>query len=462
MLHPLTTRLLLALLFLPLAACAAAPAAPTKETVLDNGMRVIVREDHRAPVVVSQVWYKVGSSYEHDGITGISHVLEHMMFKGTEKHPAGEFSRIIAENGGRENAFTSHDYTAYFQQLEKSRLPVSIELEADRMRNLLLPPEELTKEVKVVMEERRMRTDDNPDALTYEQFMATAYQVSPYHHPVIGWMTDLEHLDAADLRRWYQQWYAPNNATLVVVGAVKADDVFALARSHFGAHKPSEIKPPKPRIEPAQKGERRIVVKAPAELPSLIMGYRAPSLVTTDAPWKAYALEVLAGVLDGGESARLARELVRGKQIAAGASASYGLTDRLDTLFMLTATPSHDHDIQTVEAALREQITRVRDELISKEELARIKAQVTAAKVYERDSVFYQAMQIGTLATVGLDWREGDRYAERINAVTPEQVRTVAREFLIDDHLTVARLDPQPIDRQRPRAAPGMNHGAIR
>ncbi|HEY0634636.1 MAG TPA: pitrilysin family protein [Gammaproteobacteria bacterium] len=459
--QPLPLRLTVALLMLPLAACAASPAAPTRESVLDNGMRIIVREDHRAPVVVSQVWYKVGSSYEHDGITGISHVLEHMMFKGTAKHGAGEFSRIIAEHGGRENAFTGTDYTAYFQQLEQSRLPVSIELEADRMRNLLLPAEELAKEVKVVMEERRMRTEDNPDALTYEQFMATAFQVSPYHHPIIGWMTDLEHLEAQDLRRWYQQWYAPNNATLVVAGDVKAEEVFALARQHFGAHPASTIEPPKPRIEPPQRGERRIVVKAPAELPSLILGYRAPSLKTSDAPWKAYALEVLAGVLDGGESARLARELVRGQQLAASASAGYGLTERLDTLFMLSATPANGHDIGSVEQALRAQVQRVREELISQEELARIKAQVTAAKVYERDSVFYQAMQIGTLATVGLDWREGDRYVERINAITAEQVRAVAREFLIDDHLTVARLDPQPIDRQRPPAS-GMNHGAVR
>jgi len=325
-----------------------------------------------------------------------------------------------------------------------------------------LPPEEFAKEVKVVMEERRMRTDDNPDALTSEQFMATAYLVSPYHHPVIGWMTDLEHLDVADLRHWYQQWYAPNNATLVVVGDVKTDDVFALARKYFGDFKPSDIQPPKPRAEPAQKGERRIVVKAPAELPSLIMGYHAPSLVTASEPWKAYALEVLAGVLDGGQSARLERELVRGKQIAAGASASYGLSDRLDTLFTLNATPASGHDVEQLEQALRDQVKRVRDELISKEELARIKAQVTAAKVYERDSVFYQAMQIGTFATVGLDWHEADRYAERINAVTPEQVRAVAREFLIDDQLTVARLDPQPIDRQHPPTSGGMNQGVMR
>ncbi len=465
MLRPLHLRLLATLLFLPLAACAATPAAtvmPTKETVLANGMHVIVREDHRAPVVVSQVWYKVGSSYEHDGITGISHVLEHMMFKGTPQHPAGEFSRIIAENGGRENAFTGEDYTAYFQQLEKSRLPVSFELESDRMRNLLLPPEEFAKELKVVMEERRMRTEDNPDSLTYEQFMATAFQVSPYHHPVIGWMNDLDHLDVADLRRWYQEWYAPNNATLVVVGDVKTDDVFAMAKKYFGDFKPSSIEPPKPRIEPQQKGERCITVKAPAELPSLIMGYHAPSLVTADAPWKAYALEVLAGVFDGGESARFERELVRGQQIAASASASYGLTDRLDTLFTLSGTPANGHDIGQLEKALRSQVKRVRDELISNDELARIKAQVTAAKVYERDSVFYQAMQIGTLATVGLDWHEGDKYAERINAITPEQVREVAREYLSEDQLTVAHLEPLPIDRKHPPVSGGMNTGVMR
>lgn len=462
MLHSKPLRLMLALLLLPLAACAALPVATVQETTLANGMKVIVKEDHRAPVVVSQVWYKVGSSYEHDGITGISHVLEHMMFKGTAQHPSGEFSRIIAANGGRENAFTGQDYTAYFQQLEASRLPVSMELEADRMRNLLLPPEEFAKEVKVVMEERRMRTDDSPDALTYEQFMAAAFQVSPYHHPVIGWMTDLEHLQVADLRSWYQQWYAPNNATLVVVGDVQAAEVFALAKQHFGPLQPSTLQPPKPRAEPMQSGERRIVVKAPAELPSLLMGYRAPSLPTAAEPWQGYALEVLAAVLDGGESARFARELVRGQQLAATASVSYGLTDRLDTLFILGGTPARGHTIAELEQALRGQVERVRNELIRGDELARIKAQVTAAKVYERDSVFYQAMQIGTLETIGLDWQEGERFAERINAVTPEQVRQVARQFLNADQLTVAQLDPQPLDKQPVPPRGAISQGAIR
>ena len=208
------------------------------EYQLANGLKILVKEDHRAPVVVSQIWYKVGSSYEHSGSTGVAHVLEHMMFKGTKKHGPNEFSKIISANGGRENAFTGQDYTAYFQQLEKSRLPISFELEADRMANLNLRAEDFEKEVKVVMEERRMRTEDNPQALTYEQFAATAFVSSPYHHPIIGWMDDLEHMDVNDMRSWYKHWYAPNNATLVVAGDVDPDAVFELAKKYFGDSNP--------------------------------------------------------------------------------------------------------------------------------------------------------------------------------------------------------------------------------
>ncbi len=220
------------------------------ESTLDNGLKILVKPDHRAPVVVAQIWYKVGSSYEVGGSTGLSHVLEHMMFKGTAKLAPGKFSKVIAENGGRENAFTGKDYTAYFQQLEKSRLSVSFELEADRMRNLTLPEEEFSKELPVVMEERRLRTEDKPRSLTYEQFSAAAHISSPYHHPIIGWMNDLENMKVADLRAWYQKWYAPNNATLIVVGDVKPDEVFALAKKHYGPLKRSENIPAlKPRIE---------------------------------------------------------------------------------------------------------------------------------------------------------------------------------------------------------------------
>ena len=207
-------------LFLLLSSQALLAAGAVTEYRLDNGLKLLVKEDHRAPVVVSQVWYKVGASYEHDGITGVSHVLEHMMFKGTDAHPPGEFSRIISENGGRENAFTSKDYTAYFQRLEKSRLAVSFELEADRMRNLHLQDKEFQKEINVVMEERRLRTEDKPTALTYEQFIAAAFVSGSVRIPTIGWMNDLENMELEDLQRWYQRWYAPNNAIVVVVGDV--------------------------------------------------------------------------------------------------------------------------------------------------------------------------------------------------------------------------------------------------
>jgi len=415
------------------------------ETTLNNGLKMIVKPDHRAPVVVSQIWYKVGSSYEYAGITGVSHVLEHMMFKGTQKHGSGEFSRIIAEHGGKENAFTGRDYTAYFQQLEVSRLPISFELEADRMRNLTLPEDEFQKELQVVIEERRLRTEDKPSALTYEQFMATAFQASAYHNPVIGWMNDLENLTVEDLAKWYRLWYAPNNATLVVAGDVIPSEVIALAEQYFGPIKPSEQVLQKPRIEPEQRGERRIEVNLQAKLPVIIMGYKTPVFNTFAAAdsWKAYTLEVLAHVLDGGDSARLSRDLIRGEEIAAQAGAGYDLIAKSESLFTLEGVPSNGGGLDVVEAALRQQIKNLQTDLVTKDELRRVKAQVTAAKVYERDSIFYQAMQIGQLETVGIDWREGARYAEQIAQVTAEQVRAVAQEFLIDDRLTVARLNPQ-------------------
>ncbi len=420
------------------------PANPqVYEHRLDNGLKVIVKEDHRAPVVVSQVWYKVGSSYEHSGITGVSHVLEHMMFKGTKQHPPGEFSRIIAANGGRENAFTGQDYTAYFQQLEKSRLPVSFELEADRMHNLVLREDEFRKEIQVVMEERRTRTEDNPQALTYEQFNAAAYVNSPYHAPVIGWMDDLENMTVDDLARWYQSWYAPNNATLVVVGDVKAAEVFALAERYFGDIPPAEIPKLKPRREIQQRGERRIKVKAPAQVPFLIMGYKTPSVVDAEAAWEPYALEMLLGILDGGTSARLTRELVRGQQIAASIGASYDSFSPHQEVFSISATPAQGVSVATLEQAIRRQLERLQQEPVSQDELERVKAQVVASKVYEKDSIFYQAMTIGMLETVGLGWPLGEQYVDRLKAVTAEQVQAVARKYFHDDTLTVAVLEPQ-------------------
>lgn len=425
-----------------------ATLAETKvsERVLSNGLKVLVKEDHRSPVAVSQVWYKVGSSYEPGGITGVSHMLEHMMFKGTDKHPVGEFSKIIAENGGEENAFTGQDYTAYFQTMEASRLAVSFELEADRMRHLHLLPEELKKELQVVTEERRMRTDDNPQAKMQEQFMALAYSNSPYKHPVIGWPADIANYTVEDLQAWYQRWYAPNNATLVVVGDVQANVVFDLAEKYFGELKASDIKPLKPQTEIDQLGVRKMTVKVPAKLPSVLMGYKVPVLKTAEKDIDAYALEVLAGVLDGGSSARLTAALVRGKQIAVSASASYGLSSRLSDLFELEATPAEGKTVNDLELALRDEIKKLQQNLISNEELERIKAQVLASDIFQKDSNFYQAMELGVLETVGLGWQKADEYVAKINQVSAEQVRDVAKKYLIEDHLSIAYLEPQTIN----------------
>jgi zinc protease len=313
------------------------------------------------------------------------------------------------------------------------------------MRSLHLLADELKKELQVVTEERRMRTDDNPQAKMQEHFMSVAYSNSPYKHPVIGWPADIASYTIEDLQAWYQRWYAPNNATVVVVGDVQAQAVFALAEKYFGQLKPSELKPLKPQSEIEQLGVRKIVVKVPAKLPSVLLGYKVPVLNSVTQAWEAYALEVLAGVLDGGNSARLASELVRGKQIAVAAGAGYSLASRLPALFELEATPAEGKTLVELETALKNEVSKLQTDLIKDDELQRIKAQVLASAVYERDSNFYQAMQLGMLETVGLGWQKADDYVGKVSQVSAEQVRDVARKYLTDDHLTIAYLEPQPI-----------------
>ena len=434
-----------------------AVVAQVSEFSLANGMKVIVKEDHRAPVVVSQVWYKVGSSYEPDGITGISHALEHMMFKGTDAVGPGQFARTVSALGGDENAFTSRDYTAYFETLATEHLEKALELEADRMRGLLLDPAEFAKEIEVVKEERRLRTEDKPSGKVYEQFNAVAWRASPYRNPVIGWMNDLDHLTIDDLRGWYRRWYAPNNATLVVVGDVQPEQVRMLAERHFGGIEVSEMPSTKPAAEPAQTGETRVEVKVPARQPYLLMGYKTPIVGTAAEKWEPYALYVLANVLDGGNSARLSRELVRGSGVAASAGAEYGPYSRLPGMFVLDGTPTDGHSTAELEQALRAQVGVLREDLIDDTELKRIVTQAVASKVYQADSLFYQAMEIGTLETIGLDWRLIKTEIDAIRAVTPEQVRSVAQRYLVDDNLTVATLVPLPMDQKPTRPAlPGV------
>lgn len=428
------------------------------EKTLGNGLKVIVKEDHRAPVLVQQIWYRAGSMDESTGTTGIAHVLEHMMFKGTKAVPPGEFSKRIAAAGGRENAFTSYDYTAYFQQLHKDKLELAMKLESDRMRNLMLSDAEFSKEIKVVMEERRMRTDDEPHALLFEKLMAMAFQEHPYQHPIIGWMNDLDTLTAADARSWYRRWYAPNNAVLVVAGDVKASDVFAMAQRYYGVIPSRPLPARKKFSEPPQLGIKRFTIKAPAELPLLVMAYHAPSLRDAQKDTVPYALDVLAGVLDGNQSARLNKILVREKQIASSAGAGYDGAARGPSLFTLEGTPSEGVSVAALEAALREQIAVLARDGVSAEELARVKAQVTANEVYKRDSVFYQAMQIGQLESIGLSYRNIPEMLAKIQAVTAQQVQDAARDILKDDNLIVAVLEPQPLNGKPKRANEGALH----
>lgn len=427
-------------------ACSLSTQAKVHEYHLDNGLRLLVKEDHRAPVVVSQVWYKVGSSYETGGITGISHMLEHMMFKGTKQFGPGQLSAIVSKNGGEQNAFTAEDYTGYYQVFEKSKLPISFELEADRMQNLIFDQNEYLKEHQVVMEERRLRTDDDPQALTHERFMAVAHTASPYHHPVIGWMTDINQLTLNDLKSWYQTWYAPNNATVVVVGDVDPDEVFQLAKRYFGPIPAKTIAAPKQMPEIAPMGPREIVVKTPAKLPWIIMGYNVPTLKTDPKnPWEIYALDVLTGILDGGRSARFEKELVRNQQIANSISTGYSPFDRLDSILTISAVPTANHTTDDVKKAVLKQIEELKQHLVTPSELARVKAQVVAQKLYKKDSISGQAEEIGSLESVGLSWKVGEDYVKNIQAVTPAQIQQVAKKYLVNDRMTVAVLEPLPL-----------------
>jgi zinc protease len=450
----------LALFFLCFTAGAAFAANPPQEKILANGLKVIVKEDHRAPVVVSQVWYKAGSLDEHNGTTGVAHVLEHMMFQGTKQVPSGEFSKQIAAAGGRENAFTNRDHTAYFQTLERSKLALALKLEADRMHNLVLSNKQFDKEIEVVRNERRWRTDDQPHGLVYEQFMASAFHSNPYHWPVIGWMNDLLNMKVEDARAWYHSWYAPNNAVLVVAGDVQADAVFKLAQQYFGALKAKPLPVRKPQVEPVQDGIRRVVVKAPAKLPYLLMGWKAPVIRDVDKDSDPYALEMLSGVLSANAAARLPTALVRDSQIAVDADSGYDSVQRGPGMFIIDATPSEGKSVAELETAIRAQIEKLQRDGVSAEELNRVKAQVIASQVYQRDSVFYQAMQIGEMESAGLNYSAIDKRIEKLKAVTVEQVRDAAKKYLIDDTLTVATLDPQPLDGKKPMAPPkGLHHG---
>ena len=435
-------------------------SASISERTLTNGLKVIVKEDHRAPVAVAQVWYRAGSMDESYGATGVAHLLEHMMFKGTPKVPAGEFSKRIAALGGRENAFTSRDHTAYFQTLQAGRLEQAMVLEADRMAHLTLAPEAFAKEIEVVKEERRLRTDDNPHSRLYEQLMAVAYTEHPYRHPVIGWMNDLENMTVADARQWYDRWYAPNNATLVVAGDVQPEQVFAWAELYYGVIPRRAIPPRKALSEPEPQGARHVVVRAPAKLPVAILAWPAPRLQQPATDVEPYALEILAGVLDGHGSARLPQALVKTQRVAMDVDTSYDPVSRGPAQFVISLTSAEGRPLSDAVNALKQELERLVKDGVSETELARAKAQVVAGQVFQQDSLFYQAMQIGEWEVAGLSWRDRAVRFERLSAVTADQLRAVAEKYLRDTRMTFAELDPLPMATQdgRPGAVSGGAH----
>ena len=420
------------------------------ETVLPNGLKVILLENHKTPLVTFQVWYRVGSRNEAWGKTGLSHMLEHMMFKGTERVGPEEFSRIIQENGGNDNAFTSYDYTAYFENLNADRVQVAIDLEADRMQGLLFREEDFRTERMVVMEERRLRTDDSPQAVLAEQVMATAFEIHPYHWPIIGWMEDIARFTLEDLKAYYKTYYTPINAILVVVGDFRKGDLLPKIEKAFGSLSKSEAPSQERDTDPPQIGERRIFVKKEAQLPSLVIGYHVPNLREQDS----YVLEVIATLLSGGKSSRLHQRLVREKRLVLSVDADHSLTSRDPSLFTLSAELLPGKEVAEVEKAFDQEVEQLQKETVGKQELEKARNQLEASFIFAQDSLFYQAMLLAR-HEIAFSWKRIDDYLPSIRKVSPEDIQRVAKKYLNPDNRTVGILIPLPPKEGKPGPAAG-------
>ena len=435
-----------------------------QQFTLKNGMSLIVKPDHRAPTAVHMVWLRVGSMDEVDGTSGVAHVLEHMLFKGTPTVKAGDFSRKVAALGGRENAFTGKDYTGYFQQIPANRLEDVMQLEADRFANSQWSDEDFRKELEVVKEERRLRTEDSPHARLHEAMDATIYQASPYRRPIVGWMSDLEAMTPDDARAFYQRWYTPLNATVVVAGDVDVTQVRSWAEKYYGGLRTHPVPARKPREEPPQSGMRRIGFKAPAEQAYVALAFKVPSLspaaldpaASDTGSDDALALTVLSAVLAGYDNARLERALTQGTDpVADSAGAWCGMAARGPQLCSLYGVPATGKTAAQVERALRDQVALVAAQGVTEAELQRVKNQWVAGEIYKLDSVFNQARILGVNWVNGFPLNSDERLIARLRAVTGAQVKDVASRYFGDDALTVATLLPQPLDKTRkPRSAP--------
>ncbi len=424
--------------------------AEVRQYTLDNGMTLIVKPDHRAPTVVHMVWVRVGAIDEVDGTSGVAHVLEHMLFKGTKKMGPGEYSKRMAALGARDNAFTSRDTTAYHAQLPVEHLETVMRMEADRFAHNQWADDEFKRELEVVKEERRQRTEESPQAQMIEQFYATAFMASPYRRPIVGWMSDLEAMKPDDAREFYRRWYVPANAAVVVVGDVQPEDVLALAQKTYGQIPARAVPERKPRTEPAQEGPRRIELRAATEQPWVLLSWKVPRLdrlTDLDAAQRdALSLTMLAAVMDGYPSARLIRSLVQGegkdKRLADSVSASNGLTGRGPQLFTMSIIPAAGVDPSEAAQALKDEVARVARDGIDVKELQRVKTQWAASEIYKRDSVMGQAQELGSNWVLGMELDASEKLLALLKTITPEDVQSVARRYFTEETLTTGVLLP--------------------
>lgn len=400
-------------------------------------MKVLIVEEHKAPVATFQIWYRVGSRDEPAGKSGLSHLLEHMMFKGTAIYGPSVLSKIVQKNGGTDNAYTTKDYTVYFELFASDRITLAIDLEADRMQNLLLEQQEFLSERNVVMEERRLRYEDDPQNSLFEEVVAAAFKAHPYQRPVIGWMSDLQSIERGDLLHYYRTYYAPQNAVIVVVGDVNGKDMIERIRSSFEDRASDTSIRKIPYGEPGQRGEKRLFLKKEAELPFIITAYHVPSFPHEDS----YALDVLHLLLSGGKSSRLYQSLVYEKKVALSASADFSGFNRDPYLFFFFATASPGKHINDVEDALNEEIEKLRKSPPSEREVQKAKNQIESSFVMGQDSIYVQAMQYGMFEMLG-DWRLMDKYLAGIRKVTQEDVVRVAEKYLREENRTVGILIP--------------------
>lgn len=409
------------------------------EATLENGLRVLLQEDHRSPVISLQIWYRVGSRNERVGLSGLSHYLEHMMFKGTPKYGPRVYSRLVEEQGGQQNAFTARDATTYFVNVVAEKIDLILDLEADRMRHLSLDAREVDSERTVIMEERRTRTEDDPVGALAEEFSAIAFVAHPYRIPTIGFMSDIQRLTADDLRAWYNTYYLPNNAILAVVGDFKASELLEKVRERFGPIPRGPDPPPVAIVEPEQRGERRVWVKKEAQLPVIFVGYHTPDHRSSDS----YALEVLSTLLSAGRASRLYQRLVYEQRIALDAGGDYSRLSIDPDSFTFYATVLPDKTVEEVERALMAEVERLKSELVEDEELQRAKNQLGAGFLFGQDSVYARGSTLARYELVG-SWRLRDEFLPRIGAVTREDLQRVARQYFMRDHQTTAILVPVP------------------